>query len=158
MRQYDKNKSGRLEREEWSELRGSLRESDRNGDGIVTQEELAAKLSEYAQRPGVDSRSGGDSRSSGSRDSRGGSRDSQGGSSKSSVRFLTAHERLPKGLPDWFTEKDADEDGQVSMGEYASTWSDSVVQEFLKYDLNNDGIVTPKECLAVQPAESSRRR
>ena len=54
---------------------------------------------------------------------------------------------LPKGLPDWFVERDSNEDGQVAMCEYATYWSDAKALEFGFYDLNNDGIITPLECL-----------
>ena len=40
-----------------------------------------------------------------------------------------------------------DQDGQVQMSEYASSWSDDVVADFAQFDLNGDGIVTPAECL-----------
>ncbi len=73
------------------------------------------------------------------------------GSSASSKphTYLTATQRLPEGLPDWFLRLDADQDGQISMHEYATTWTDAKAAEFAKYDLNGDGIVTPDECLKV---------
>lgn len=53
-----------------------------------------------------------------------------------------------KGMPDWFARSDVDGDGQVMMSEYSSTWTDEKVAEFLKFDLNSDGIITSRECLA----------
>lgn len=52
-----------------------------------------------------------------------------------------------KGLPDWFARSDANNDGQVMMSEYSPNWSPDKVAEFAKFDLNNDGIVTSRECL-----------
>ena len=69
---------------------------------------------------------------------------------KRSYRVLTPAERLPKGLPDWFTQKDANGDGQISMSEYSSTWTDEAAAEFAKYDLNNDGVITAAECVKAQ--------
>jgi hypothetical protein len=66
---------------------------------------------------------------------------------RKSYRFLSAKERLPAGLPDWFTTRDANGDGQLSMAEYAGSWSDGTIQEFGNFDLNADGIVTAKECI-----------
>jgi Ca2+-binding EF-hand superfamily protein len=63
---------------------------------------------------------------------------------------LTPIERLPKGLPDWFTAKDADGDGQVSMAEFAADWTPAKVAEFSRYDLNGDGIITASECLKAE--------
>ena len=64
-----------------------------------------------------------------------------------SGRFLTPQERLSKELPDWFLEKDVNGDGQVDMAEYASEWTPDLVDEFNRYDLNHDGIITAAECL-----------
>ncbi len=33
------------------------------------------------------------------------------------------------------------------MSEYASDWSDELVEEFGKFDTNGDGVITPQECL-----------
>jgi Ca2+-binding EF-hand superfamily protein len=67
---------------------------------------------------------------------------------RKSYRASPATERLPKGLPDFFLRNDADGDGQISMSEYAASWSDRIAAEFAEYDLNSDGIITPEECLA----------
>jgi hypothetical protein len=62
-----------------------------------------------------------------------------------SFRFTPPAERLPSGLPDWFTSKDKNHDGQVSMHEYSRSWSDRTAGEFRRYDLDGDGVVTAKE-------------
>ncbi len=54
-----------------------------------------------------------------------------------------------KGLPDWFARSDADADGQVLMSEYSNSWTDEKVAEFAKFDMNSDGIITSRECLAA---------
>jgi Ca2+-binding EF-hand superfamily protein len=56
-------------------------------------------------------------------------------------------------LPDWFVQKDADGDGQVSMAEFATEWTDAKAAEFQKYDMNNDGFITPEECLRAEKAK-----
>lgn len=63
-----------------------------------------------------------------------------------SGRFLSPKERLTD-LPQWFLEKDVDNDGQVAMAEYADTWTNEVVRDFNRFDLNRDGFITPAECL-----------
>lgn len=145
LKQYDKNKNGVLEKDEWSRMRGSPSEADRNGDGVLTQDELAVRLANYSRRSGSSRSSSrtssGPSYSSGPRVTKGNGK---------SYRFTTTAERLPKGLPSWFTRSDADGDGQVMMHEYASVWSSSKVSEFTKYDLNRDGVVTPEECLQAE--------
>ncbi|MGQ9576396.1 MAG: hypothetical protein ACUVUC_13865 [Thermoguttaceae bacterium] len=49
----------------------------------------------------------------------------------------------------WFIQRDANQDGQVSMAEYASRWTESLVAEFNRFDANRDGLIEPKECLAA---------
>jgi len=182
LRQYDANKNGVLERDEWQNMRGSPEKADRNNDGVITLEELTAREFERNQLAisggSPSSSSGGSSgwtstssgaassasggsgsstRSSGGRSTWGGQSRSSSTSSKSGqpgrVRFLTPLERLPKGLPDWFVQKDANEDGQVSMAEFAVEWTDAKATEFQKYDLNNDGIITPEECLRAEKSK-----
>lgn len=162
LRQYDKNKNGVLEREEWSEMRGNMKEADKNGDGIITLDELTVHLMAYSQRRGdFGGRSGpgapgGPNSNASSSNPSGATADT-----RKSYRFLTAQERLPKGLPDWFIRKDVNGDGQVSMAEYASVWSEAMVEEFKRYDLNNDGIITPAEVMAVMnqgPSQSLSKK
>ncbi|MCL6505314.1 MAG: hypothetical protein K6T86_21780 [Pirellulales bacterium] len=46
---------------------------------------------------------------------------------------------------------DANGDGQIAMSEFATTWTDAKVEEFMRYDLNGDGIITAAECQATAP-------
>lgn len=159
LRQYDRNRNGRLERDEWREMRGDPERADQNHDGVITHEELTARLMEFARR-GPSSDDSGDSRGSSSRgfsDRRAGDRDRNRDRDENQrrLRFLTVLERLPEGLPDWFYEKDSDLDGQVSMAEFTTDWTEAKVEEFFQYDLNRDGIITPEECLAALEAEKN---
>jgi hypothetical protein len=70
-------------------------------------------------------------------------------------KFATAADRLPKGLPDWFIKKEVN--GQVTMAEYATNWTAEKVQEFDRYDLNHDGIITAAECLQVEKGKSGSK-
>ena len=129
LRMYDRNKSGVLEKEEWSKLSGNPMEFDKNKDGKLSVDELAERSSRFIK---------------------GGSRGESGDTPKyETYRFLSPTERLPKGLPDWFTSNDKDADGQIMMHEFSTTWSVSKATEFDTYDLNHDGVITPDECLAV---------
>lgn len=175
LRQYDKNKNGSLEREEWSDMRGRARESDANGDGVITLDELVAGLggssrsrSESSATASAPSAPGGPPSASGSASSASsnpaapstslasgsGAPASTPGSAASGprkpYRALLPHERLPEGLPEWFVRKDANQDGQVSMAEYSTEWSESKAKEFTDCDLNNDGIITPAEALKTK--------
>ncbi|HTQ38108.1 MAG TPA: hypothetical protein VMJ32_03720 [Pirellulales bacterium] len=178
MKQYDKNGDGVLEKEEWSQMSNGER-YDRNHDGKVTLDEIVETLKNWNHDDSASMASRSDSSgSSGAGASRtsssgstatadaaggnpggsrglGGRRDNGPGPSSGSTatgkHYLTPKERLPEGLPDWFAQDDADGDGQVSMHEFASTWTESKLAEFAKYDLNGDGFITPDEVLKVSP-------
>jgi len=64
-----------------------------------------------------------------------------------SGRFRSATERLPKGLPDSFLQKDRDGDGQVWMAEWTTAWTEAEAARFQQFDLSGDGVITPEECL-----------
>ncbi len=72
---------------------------------------------------------------------------------KRGFRLPTAQERLPLGLPPWFRERDLNQDGQLTMAEYCEGEpSNAKAAEFAKWDLNNDGIITPDEVLKASNA------
>lgn len=152
IRQYDINKDGKLDQGEISKMRPEHQSADVNKDGIITQEELQNHLQKYSKES-----SRGSSPERGreeDRDRRYGSRRSESASDKAaadgprkSYRISSPTERLPKGLPDWFLRSDTDGDGQVSMAEFTTSWTEQLAAEFARHDLNGDGIITPDECL-----------
>jgi hypothetical protein len=141
LRRYDTNQSGKLEREEWGQLPIDPSPADRNGDGVLTAEEMGTAL---AQR--MRSRFGGSDSDMSAGNDPGGS-GSANGDGRRSYRFRTSVELLPGGLPPWFKDFDRNEDGQVAMAEYRQYWTDADVRRFESYDLNGDGVITPRECL-----------
>jgi hypothetical protein len=62
-------------------------------------------------------------------------------------RFKPAAERLPNGLPSSFKSRDRNQDGQIAMSEFSRSWSERTARDFARYDLNGDGMITPKEAL-----------
>jgi hypothetical protein len=142
-RRYDRDGNGVIEGDEWSEMRGDPKPLDRNHDGRITLEEFLAGGGE--PRPPQESFSD---------ETGSGAPGAEGKAGRKSYRFLPPQERLPQGLPSWFMERDRNHDGQVSMAEYASSWSDGAAGEFAGYDINGDGVLTPQECLKVGGAET----
>lgn len=53
--------------------------------------------------------------------------------------------RYPSDVPDWFAAADQDRDGQVGLYE----WDRSRFEEFVRWDLNGDGLLEPREVLRV---------
>jgi hypothetical protein len=76
---------------------------------------------------------------------------------KRPTHFPTARERLPKGLPDWFLEKDVNGEGQITMAQFATEWTPEDLEKFNRYDLNHDGIITAAECLKVEKGKANAK-
>jgi Ca2+-binding EF-hand superfamily protein len=145
LQRMDRNRDGVLSGSEISSrFSGNPLDFDRNRDGKLTARELAVR---YARRR--------EGREEARRDD-GRRRDDRGRdepveipdvfNGRKSYRVTTSRQ-LPEGLPGFFTDKDADGDGQVSMAEFAEEWSDEVLKEFFASDLNRDGVITADEAL-----------
>ena len=57
---------------------------------------------------------------------------------------------LPRLLPDWWKDRDVDQDGQVVLREFAKRIDGDVVHEFERYDRNRDGVITAHEASVVE--------
>jgi hypothetical protein len=161
---YDENKNGQIDGDEIRKVNNGER-YDSNKDGKITYDELVLALSgggsssssargssSSSTRGSSDERRRDDDRRSrydrGQRESDQRSSQRREGDEKLSYRFTPAIERLPKGTPSWFVDKDANEDGMVAMHEYSSRWTDTEVRKFQSIDTNNDGVITPSEAIA----------
>jgi len=63
-------------------------------------------------------------------------------------KFHVSPSRLPPGLPEWFLARDADGDGQLDFAEFAPQGGQWAMEQFRRYDLNDDGLITPQEVIA----------
>jgi hypothetical protein len=175
LRRYDKNKDGRLQADEWTNMRGHPESADGNHDGAITLAELTDFIAAFGQNrrlgpenpiPGQDSASQTPSRSASVQEGKTartapgglggeGRGVSEGAGEPSAVgaqppRATTFHvpkSRLPAGLPDWFLRRDLDGDGQLSLAEYAPGATSADLEEFARFDRNGDGFITARECL-----------
>jgi Ca2+-binding EF-hand superfamily protein len=142
---HDKSGNKILEGDELKSLGQSAREADVNTDGKITHDELfqyyasktkVASSGTSAPQPTVQTKieSKAPSKNLAKR--------KIAKSGRKSYRFKTAKERLQS----WrFASKDANGDGQVSMSEYARSWTDRMAAEFERYDQDNDGMITAAE-------------
>jgi len=62
-------------------------------------------------------------------------------------KFHVSLQTLPAGLPDWFLARDLDGDGQVSLHEFAPEATRKDIEEFSRYDVDHDGVITPTEAV-----------
>ena len=149
-RSYDRNNNGKITSDEMRRSRygADLPMYDKNRDGIITMNEMEYR---YARRRVENLQTTASKPKRKEDKSRKGEEDAeqfgyQWGDRKS-YRRSPLVERLPDGLPDWFTRDDADGDGQVAMLEFSTDWTDSVMGEFNQFDSSRDGLITPRECL-----------
>jgi len=146
MRRYDSNpRDGYLSKNEMSRFSGNPMDFDRNRDGKLSMSELAVR---YARRREGEEEARNDRRDDRTRD-RG--RDEKVEipdvfNGRKSYRVLNSRS-VPEGLPGFFADKDANQDGQVTMAEFSDDWSDEVVSNFFESDLNRDGVITADEAL-----------
>ena len=70
---------------------------------------------------------------------------------RASFRVTDAEGKVPTaaGLPEWFTRNDVNTDSQVSMFEFSKKWTQDAIEDFLRFDSNQDGFITVKECLVA---------
>jgi Ca2+-binding EF-hand superfamily protein len=162
-RSYDRNNDGKISSEEMGRSRygADLPMYDKNRDGIITLNEMEYR---YARRRVENTQETAGNQRRREDQGRKEEEEKQFGyewGDRKSYRKTPLVERLPDGLPDWFSRDDADADGQVAMLEFSTDWSDSVIADFNQFDLSRDGLITPGECLravengAVRGAVSS---
>lgn len=163
---YDADGDGVLQQEEWSRMSGTPRLADLDGDGIVTVEELAERIASYSRQRSLrlmptqlaDLPSSASAIATPAPAVQQGSQQGLAGFDESEQaraeaieaarrarRFYVPRSRLPGGIAEWFLEKDADGDGQITMAEFSQNWSQFEAAEFTRYDLNGDGVITPDE-------------
>ena len=137
MSRYDRDKNGIIENStgEWRNLSIDTNVADANRDGRITLDELRVYVGNQLR----------------------------GGTSgtKVFVSYATTYQHMPEGIPAWFTDRDKDNDGQLTLFEYANGQpiTEAMVGEFEWLDLNNDGIATLAECYsAIRTKEEMERK
>lgn len=149
LQRYDRNRDGFLSGEEVSRRwPGNPMDFDRNGDGKLSLSELAVRAARLRVVE-VEVRAASDRRNNQPRGERAAAPAETPDPFNGRRSFATTKRSLPEGLPGWFAEKDSDGDQQVSMAEYSSQWTASLVEEFQQFDRNGDGFITVAECLAA---------
>ena len=162
MQRYDRNNDGYLDENELKEGRwsDSPMQYDKNRDGKLSRQELAVR---YARRrianpsqPESSTRRE-EPNSKRSRDGR----DRDNGDDKKEKASLFANRAsyritdadgktiAPTGLPEWFSRNDINSDNQVEMAEFSKKWTQDAIEDFQRFDANNDGFITSRESLVA---------
>ena len=140
IKKHDKDGNGILDGDELKDLGASSR-ADTSGDGKITHNELVAFYTpktastnnpQPVARPKVAAQEPSESTA----------QRKFVNTTRKSYRFKSTKERLK---PWRFASKDTNGDGQVSMSEYARSWTDRTAAEFQGYDKDNDGLITAAE-------------
>jgi len=178
LERYDRNGDGRLQPEEWREMPSGAQAADANQDQVITLDELAARMVQYARSRSLrlvpvgmgvgKTRPGGLIREAGPGQKQAGTGEKAATSPEQAEamgqgdgeidpaaleamerdrKFHVPAGRLPAGLPPWFTVRDEDGDGQLTLSEFAPKLKASDTEEFRRYDLNGDGVITAEECV-----------
>jgi hypothetical protein len=165
---YDTDGSGTLNPEECKRMQGRPAVMDRDQDGQITRGEIVLHIQTYARsrrlgRVGLMDKSplsGSDSvhpRSipadeSDTQDITAGKpRGSSTGSATRQAKerpdatFHVPANIRPNNLPSWFSQRDRNGDGQLSLAEFAPTRSRESIKTFQKLDTDRDGLLTPQE-------------
>lgn len=140
---YDRNKDGQIDEEEVKRGRfwGNPMDFDRNSDKKLSASELATR---QAVRRVRESSGESDNRKDSKRDREKSSEPvKQDFEGRRSYRVYAASS--PEGMPSFYSERDLDSDGQITMSEYTSDWTDARVVEFYAWDQNGDGVITTSE-------------
>ena len=167
---YDANRDGRLQQAEWAGMKGEPATVDRDADGSITVEELIERMADFGRRRslhvskrftvGIDdvlpllqptTESAADALAAESPRAAA-SPDEDPQVPRSPLDFDPRRDRkfaarLPKGIPDWFIDRDGDGDGQLTLAEFAPKPTAAERNRFVRFDRNNDGVVTAAEYL-----------
>jgi hypothetical protein len=171
VRHYDLNQDGRLEPDEWRAMRGKPESADLNRDGRITVEEFAQYAANYGAGRAIRlSTAGGDSlvqsalhdpnapagdSVSGEPRSPADAEPTVKGSARDPRRDLKYFASLPAGVPRWFVDRDTDGDGQLTLSEFSPKLLKSEIDDFNRYDLNGDGLLTVPELLRAAKESKS---
>lgn len=177
---YDRDGDETLSAAEMKAMRGNPKSADLDGDGSLEVAEFAQYVANFGRRrrvrllfspetteaddvSPVDATSPGESESdstggNGAPASGGTGRTDAGEPDAGSPPSKIFHVRQRQGnLPAWFTARDADGDGQVSVAEFAPNASRAETTEFAGMDKNGDGFITARELVGPRMVKETRR-
>ena len=178
LQRYDRNGDGRLQPEEWRQMPAGAQLADLDRDQVITVDELVQGIVAYGEfrrirlpHPGFgpDRLAGPGQKPPAGAKAAAATQPSDDADKpldpealeamRREAKFHVRASRLPSGLPNWFAARDDDGDGQLTLSEFAPKPTPAELEEFRRYDLNGDGMLTAKECVrAMKSAKSSGKK
>ena len=159
---YDTDGNGILNSAEWDSMQGQPAVIDLDQNGRITSAELILHIMEYARtrRLGKSSHRVSETPAP-NHNPANGSKQLSTTAAPSSDADVDSTDKLPRkypdapfhvpakerlnSLPNWFSQRDKNGDGQLSLAEFSPNRSRESVKAFQKLDTNRDGLVTPQE-------------
>ncbi len=180
----DLNGDGELQPAESGRMQGDPQRADFDGDGLITREELTRHVAQYGRdrrirplrltlwdqesfepllNPTTPSEAAAatDVGTSATDQGPGGRRPTFSSETplddefRRGLKFFVPRKDLPDGLPDWFIARDANGDAQVTMAEFSRKATRSELQQFTRYDLDGDHVITASEYLRAVKQETA---
>ena len=170
---YDADGSGRLNPAECGLIQGRPAVMDRDQDGQISLMEIARHVHEYGRyrrlgqtglispapsNPGQETADAADTlvTTIDQNDPTGpvAAAAEKSGDEHPDAPYYVPPKLRPSNLPSWFTPRDRNGDGQLSLSEFAPTRSREAVKSFELLDTNRDSLLTPQEAAgSTQPKE-----
>jgi Ca2+-binding EF-hand superfamily protein len=169
---YDADGSGSLTVNEWATLQGQPALIDHDQNGQITHAEMILHINEYARTrslgrssPSSYDHTAPSNQSAETLNQQDTTANKTGDSNidpatqpannHSQAPFYVPTKSRLGNLPGWFSQRDLNGDGQLSLNEFSPTHSSESVKTFQKLDANRDGLVTPQE--SVRPKQEPKQ-
>ncbi|MGE3313612.1 MAG: hypothetical protein AB7O26_00765 [Planctomycetaceae bacterium] len=170
LQKNDRDGSGRLEFGEWRQLTGIPPETDADADGSLSVDELTQFVAGYGRsrrlrlvadadpKDAANEPASAEQQAAASPNEKGSDAEKKSASPRRDRKFYVNAKRVPQGLPDWFLERDADGDAQLTPAEFSPMSVRADLDDFGRLDINSDGLLTAEEYVRAATAKPAAEK